>query len=439
MDTAVLPHAMLVPGSVFHSRYEVVRCLRSGGMGAIYEVIHLETKRRRALKTMLPELVSDPDLRARFQLEATVAAEVESEHVVEVFDAGVDEASGTPFLVMELLKGEDLAALSAKRGPLPPAEVVELLRQASSALDRMHAVGVVHRDLKPENLFVTQRDNGTPLLKVLDFGIAKLVEHSTRARTTRSVGTPLYMPPEQLRGEGELGPAADLYALSHIAFALLVGEAYWERELKRTGSIFPLLVKVMQGGAMTASARAAECGVTLPTTFDAWFARGTALEPGGRFDTASELVESLAHALLLPHDTATPRTRPVRKDTAAGVSSSRGRSGRAQAWRMPAVAALLAFLLGAFVWSRGSQRLSEQIPSPQHATTAPSSAAASAAPMVPSGRPVDADPPITGPTSSAASVLSVRVPSTGPPRAKSPARGASVTRAPAATDPSDFR
>src|SRR5260221_10872929 len=97
--------AVLSPGSVFHGRYEIVRCINAGGMGAVYEVIHLETRRRRALKTMLPSIVADPDLRARFRREATVTADVESEHIVEVFDAGVDADTDMPFLVMELLKG----------------------------------------------------------------------------------------------------------------------------------------------------------------------------------------------------------------------------------------------------------------------------------------------------------------------------------------------
>src|SRR5690349_7588194 len=99
-------------GAVFHGRYEVVRCLKHGGMGAIYEVIHIETRRRRALKLMLPSIVSNVDMHARFKLEATVAADIESEHIVETFDAGIDKETGVPFLVMELLRGEDLDVIS---------------------------------------------------------------------------------------------------------------------------------------------------------------------------------------------------------------------------------------------------------------------------------------------------------------------------------------
>ena len=143
---------LLEPGAIFHGRYRIVSCLSRGGMGAVYEVIHLETRRRRALKTMLPTLLADPDMRSRFHLEANVAAEIESDHIIDVFDAGVDDATGLPFLVMELLRGESLAG-TLERGPLPAADVLLLLHQASLALERTHAAGIVHRDLKPETYF----------------------------------------------------------------------------------------------------------------------------------------------------------------------------------------------------------------------------------------------------------------------------------------------
>ncbi len=259
----------LAPGFVFLGRYQVVRCLKAGGMGAVYEVVHLETRRRRALKVMLPAVVSDPDLRARFRLEATITAEIETEHIVETFDAGIEPETGAPFLVMELLKGEDVAGLLERRGALPAAEVVTLLRQLAVALDKTHAAGIVHRDLKPENLFVTLRDDGSPRLKVLDFGIAKVVALATteahpgavaQAKATRSMGTPLFMAPEQLGGGGPLGPRADLYAVGHVAYTMLVGQSYWEDDPALEEGVWPLLVKVMAGAIEPASARAAPAG-----------------------------------------------------------------------------------------------------------------------------------------------------------------------------------
>src|SRR5579872_4059348 len=151
-------------------------------MGTVHEVLDLETRRRRALKTLLPGVVAEPELRRRFRTEATIAADIDSEHIVEVFDAGVDEATGLQFLVMELLKGEDLGAVLQRRGRLDADETLLLVGQASLALDKTHSAGIVHRDLKPENLFLTTRDDRTPHLKILDFGIAKVVAQSTRRK-----------------------------------------------------------------------------------------------------------------------------------------------------------------------------------------------------------------------------------------------------------------
>jgi hypothetical protein len=288
----------IVEGSLFQGRYEVGRYLGSGGMGAVYEVVHLTTRRRHALKLMLPRLVADPGMRARFELEARVTSRVASEHLVETFDAGVDETSGTPFLMMELLRGEDLGTILGSRGALPPDEVLSLLRQAALALERTHAAGIVHRDLKPANLFVSKRDDGSPHLKILDFGIAKLVAQSPDSvRTTCGFGTPVYMSPEQVRGDGDIDFRADLYSLAHIAYTLLVGRPYWAPEASESATMWPLIVKIMAGAIDAATTRAAAAGVLLPAAFDPWFARATALDPGDRFASSQDLVAALADAL----------------------------------------------------------------------------------------------------------------------------------------------
>ncbi|MSP23840.1 MAG: serine/threonine protein kinase [Myxococcales bacterium] len=318
----------LAAGSVFHDRYQVVRPISAGGMGAVYEVIQLDTRRRRALKTMLPSLVADPELRARFKLEATITGDVRSDHLVDVIDAGVDERTSTPFIVMELLEGDDLGGILRDRGRLPASEVATLLFQAALALDRTHAANIVHRDLKPENLFVSHSDDGTPRLKILDFGIAKVVAESTLARTTRALGTPLYMAPEQISGDGTIGPAADLYTLAHIAYALLTGRAFHDDEAEAGKGVYPLLLKIMAprvGGS--ACARAASRGVELPAAFDAWFQLGTAVEPSDRFGSAGELVEELAAALgvMLPASGGcSPRERvpAARASARSGVTAA---------------------------------------------------------------------------------------------------------------------
>ncbi len=285
----------------------------------------VRTQRRRALKLMLPSLAADADLRARFELEARVTAHVESEHIVETFDAGVDPETKAPFLVTELLKGEDLGTRLDRGTPLAPSEVVLLLEQAARALDRTHEAGIVHRDLKPNNLFVTRRDDGSPRLKILDFGIAKFVAQSTDSmKTTRSVGTPVYMSPEQIRGDGDIDQRADVYSLAHIAYALLVGSAYWETEARSTASVYPLLMKIVEGAKDPATRRAAARGVSLPAPFDAWFARATASEPCDRFATAGNLVRELADVFGVGGEvqvaSSVPRSWSVNALVAAGVA-----------------------------------------------------------------------------------------------------------------------
>jgi serine/threonine-protein kinase len=284
---------------LFGERYQVVACLKAGGMGAVYGVVDTKTGRHRALKTMLPNILGDSGLRGRFELEAKITAQIESEHIVDVSDAGVDPATDCPFLVMDLLRGRDLGAVIDNDGPLGSADVLLLLWQASLALEKTHAAEIVHRDLKPENLFLTLRDDSSARLKILDFGIAKVVAQSTRAKTTHRVGTPFYMAPEQITGAGDIDPRADLYALGHIAFTLLTAHPYWEPESQGQAGLFAVLAGIGSGLPETAVARARRYGVTLPAQFDPWFERATARDIAQRFDTATELVEELAVALEL--------------------------------------------------------------------------------------------------------------------------------------------
>jgi serine/threonine protein kinase len=292
VSTATLP-----TGTVFHGRYRIVRALKSGGMGTVYEVADENTASPRALKVMLPSTLADADQRARFALEARVTGSIESDHLVKISDSGIDEASASPFLVMELLRGEELGDMHKRRGALPPAEVITYLSQTSLALDKTHAAGIVHRDLKPDNLFVTKRDDGSPCVKILDFGIAKVVAENQATRT-RALGTPLYMAPEQVRGLSGIGPRADLYSLAHVAYALLTGEAYLKEEAETDAGFFALMMKIVDGAAEPPEARALRRkGVRLAPGFDAWFLRATAVSPDARFDRASVQTGALAAVL----------------------------------------------------------------------------------------------------------------------------------------------
>ena len=287
----------LASQSLFAGRYRVLRRIAAGGMGAVFEVVHVETQRRRALKVMLPELLANKQLRERFQMEARITANVESEYIVDVFDAGIDDATGMPFLVMELLNGEDLGKVQEKQGRLAPQQVVTYLRQVASALDKTPAAGIVHRDLKPENLFLTHREDGTPRVKILDFGISKVVtEAQTGANATRGLGTPLYMAPEQVLAQ-TVSSATDLYALGLIAYTLLVGLPYWQAEAESFDNPITFVVHTSKGATDSAVGRAAQVGHTLPPAFDAWFRRATRLDPTDRFRSAAELVSELATSL----------------------------------------------------------------------------------------------------------------------------------------------
>ena len=292
----MIPERSLVAG-----RYRILRRLGAGAMGAVYEALDLETERRRALKVMHAHIVDRSDLRERFRLEARVTGRIQSPFLVDVLDAGIDD-TGAPFLVMELLHGEDLRQRLDRVGRFSPAEALGYLDQAARALDRIHQAGVVHRDLKPGNLFLEEREHEPPRIKVLDFGIAKLISGTASGEATSNMGTPTYMAPEQLRG-GPVTAAADLHALGLLAFTFLVGAAYWDEDKQRAGDVLAFALVAMAGPQERAGARAARLGVELPPGFDAWFARATAADPDRRFGSAFAAVCALAEALGLPAPT----------------------------------------------------------------------------------------------------------------------------------------
>jgi eukaryotic-like serine/threonine-protein kinase len=213
-------------GEVIADRYELCRLLGSGGMGVVFEARHKLIGRRFALKLLHPQYAQQPSMLTRFQREARAAGALENEHIAAVTDFGF-AADGAPYLVMEHLDGEDLAAHLARSGPLPVTRAVSFVIQACRGLAAAHARDIVHRDLKPANLFLTRRGDGSDLVKVLDFGIAKLVDgdgtESAITGTGKLLGTACYMPPEQAKGESDLDHRIDIYALGAILYELLSG------------------------------------------------------------------------------------------------------------------------------------------------------------------------------------------------------------------------
>ncbi len=210
---------------VVGGKYRIVRFLASGGMGSVYEAHHTVVRRRFAVKFLHHELALRRELLARFQREAEAAGALESEHVAAALDFGI-AADGAPYIVLEYLVGESLEHLLERAGRLPIERATNVVQQACRGVQAAHAAGIVHRDLKPHNLFVCRREDGTDLVKVLDFGVAKLevVEKSGAATRTGTVlGTPSYMSPEQARGERNVGHLSDVYGLGAILYELLSG------------------------------------------------------------------------------------------------------------------------------------------------------------------------------------------------------------------------
>ena len=298
----------LAPGTVVATDYRVEQEIARGGMGTLYRVTQLSTGADRVLKVMHARLLRDPRGRERFLQEARASARIESDHVVQVLAAGFD-GEGVPWIVMELLRGEDLSQTLKRRGALPPGEVLEVFRQLGHALAAAHRAGLVHRDLKPDNVFLcVPRREGVPFtVKLLDFGIAKALDDSAEQgpamRQTSAVGTPLWMAPEQAQ-RGEVTPTADVWSMGLLAFKLLVGRSYWRSGNTPDAPVERVLRELFAEPIDPASQRARELGAALPPGFDAWFARCVARDARQRFPTAAEAVAGLTPVLLGPQPTA---------------------------------------------------------------------------------------------------------------------------------------
>ena len=316
-DGTLPPMPALEEGKIVAGRYRVERQIGEGGVGSVYRVRHVHTDEQLALKVLQAHALRDQSAVERFRREARAPARIASEHVARVTDADTaPDLDNAPFYVMELLRGRDLERVVDQDGPLPPALAVEYLRQTSLALDKAHALGIVHRDLKPDNLFLTHRDDGSPCIKLLDFGIARLgdaageggnaVAHKTQAGLV--IGTPAYMSPEQAAGDPTaIGPATDVWAFGLLAFKLLVGRDFWPNE-----ALGRLFLMILQEPIPSPSQRGSSFG----PQFDSWFSRCVARQADKRFPTAGEAVAALAEALgvrlSIPPDvpTAFQRRRP---------------------------------------------------------------------------------------------------------------------------------
>jgi eukaryotic-like serine/threonine-protein kinase len=286
-------------GTVVGNEYMVLQPLSRGSTAALYVAEQLSTSSHRALKVLRPECVSDPTLYRRFEREAQVAARIPSEHVAQVIAAGVDGKLDLPWIAMELLEGQNLAHHVEEHGPMAKEAVRETLEQLCHALAAAHKLGIVHRDLKPANVFLSEarRVGSKRVVKVLDFGIAKIVAESVTLQNA-PLGTPSWMAVEQTLGE-PVTTATDVWALGLLAFFMLTGKAFWHASA-RPDNTRAVLREIVYDPIPIAWARAIDLGVPdrlIPDGFNEWFAQCVVRTVRDRFVNAGAAYAALANAL----------------------------------------------------------------------------------------------------------------------------------------------
>jgi serine/threonine protein kinase len=365
-------------GDVLVGKYRVERVLGSGGMGNIVAAHHLRLDQRVAIKFLAPEAFSDPAALVRFDREARAAAKIKNPHVAQVTDVGTLD-DGTPYLVMEYLEGEDLAALLRRQGSLPVADAVDVVLQACEGIGEAHRFGIVHRDIKPANLFCIRQRDGSRWIKVLDFGISKLTNlaPTTRGMTATGastiMGSPLYMSPEQMQSPRSVDERTDIWGLGVILYELLAGEVPFK------GGTLP---EVCLSVTTQPPPPLQHLRPDTPPALQRIILRCLEKDYTKRFSSVAELAEALlpfapgrawmsfptTHpsagpapstvTLRPPTPHARPASSPSLPDSSWGHTKKRLAAGRGQS-RAVAVAAVLVstFGVGAVVWWKGEPLL----------------------------------------------------------------------------------
>jgi serine/threonine-protein kinase len=275
-------------GEVLDGKYRIERVLGVGGMGVVVAAWHVELEQRVAIKFLHSQTDARLEAGKRFRREARAAAKIRSEHVARVFDVG-SLASGTPFIVMEFLDGNNLTHEMRDRRQLPLGEAIDYILQAIEALSEAHAFGMVHRDLKPANLFLARRPDGSRVIKVLDFGITKLGTDSVQEEEAITgaevlIGSPQYMSPEQLSNTQNVDARSDMWSLGAILYKMLSGRPPYQ------GTSIPMLhAAVLRDTPAPLSSFRND----VPAALDAVMARCLAKNPDDRFGSVADLAQAL--------------------------------------------------------------------------------------------------------------------------------------------------
>ena len=279
----------VVPGQIVGGKWRIVAPIGRGGMGAVYEGQNISIGKKVALKFIDAEFARQPDIASRFQREAEAASLVESAHIVHIFDSGTTD-TGIPYIVMELLRGEDLRARLRRLGRLPYGEAVHILAQTLRGLHRAHEAGIVHRDLKPDNIFLVDRDDDRLFAKIVDFGISKVtrrpgeVGKGTLTRQGVVLGTPFYMSPEQAQALPNLDARTDLWSLGAILYECLVG-----RPPHQGDAYEQIIISICTTNAIDVRS----IDVSIPESLAAVVRRALTRDPAQRFQTAREMLDAL--------------------------------------------------------------------------------------------------------------------------------------------------
>ena len=301
-ERAPLRATTLSPGMVVAEKYEVIKLLGAGGMGAVYAARHVGLSHLVAIKVLQGDDIDDGDVR-RFLREGRAAAQLQNAHAVRIYDTDL-LPSGLPFLVMEHLEGEDLGRLLFARGRLPVELAIACILQACEVIQEAHSLGIVHRDLKPQNLFLLGGPEDSPRIKVLDFGIAKILSaeviSASLAGTTDGalLGSPHFMSPEQIRSARSVDHRTDIWALGATLYKLLVGEPPFA-----ASTVQRLLVEILSSEAPRVRASRPEIGAAL----DDVVARCLSKAPEARFPSVEALANALRAAM------AAPATQPLQR------------------------------------------------------------------------------------------------------------------------------